>query len=301
MEESDGRRTGLHGRLQRLRDLSNERSQPGVRHRSMRFMGKENGIGGPFDGAWQGCVKKTLAGLELAWAQFVRISDPGSPSSQGPAPAHQMFRQFPPELVTPGRTAVALGPPTMCHPPCYQIPNPGRAGKYETCEGLALAVPCDSSLFRFLLLPRSHLVRWRGTPLPPPPLPLELPFRLNLPGHRRGKATRVPPEAHATQPTDQANPAATTTTDNVASPAVDNRNITVRLPKQKGKEKSPSVSPPTPISEPAPAEVETVPTPLPAEPEESLDEVFTVKPRPAPAPPILTIVPPLATEDPVAS
>ena len=126
-------------------------------------------------------------------------------------------------------------------------------------------------------------------------------YRVKLTGSSKEKVIRVPPEAHATRPTDQANPAAATTTDNVTSPAVDNRNVTVRLPKQKGKEKSPDVSPPAPISEPAPVEVETVSTPLPAEPEESLDEVFTVKPRPAPAPSILTIVPPLATEDPVAS
>ena len=125
-------------------------------------------------------------------------------------------------------------------------------------------------------------------------------YRVKLAGSKE-KVVRVSPKVHATQATDQTNPATTTAaSDNVTSPAVDNKTVTVRLPKLKEKEKSPE-APPHTIPEPAPVEVETVSAPLPGETEESLDEIFTVKPRPVPAPSILTIVPPPTTEDPVAS
>jgi len=125
-------------------------------------------------------------------------------------------------------------------------------------------------------------------------------YRVKLVGSSKEKVIRVSSEVRATQAIDQANPTATTT-DTVSSPAVDNKTVTVRLPKLKEKENTPEAPPPAPIPEPAPVEVETASTPLPAEMEESLDEVFTVKPRPVPAPSILTIVPPPSTEDPVAS
>ena len=127
-------------------------------------------------------------------------------------------------------------------------------------------------------------------------------YRVKLTGSSKEKVIRVSPEVHA-RPVDQTNPtaAATTATDDVSSPAVDNRNVTVRLPKLKEKGKSPEAPPPAPVPEPAPVEVEAVLAPPPAETEESLDEVFTVKPRPVLAPSILTIVSPPATEDPVAS
>ena len=125
-------------------------------------------------------------------------------------------------------------------------------------------------------------------------------YRVKLAGSSREKVIRVSPEVHVTQVIDQTNPAATTT-DDVSSPAVDNKNVTVRLPKLKEKEESPDVPSPVPIPEPAPVEVKTVSPSVPAEPEESLDEVFTVKPRPVLAPSILTIVPPPVTEDPVTS
>ena len=124
-------------------------------------------------------------------------------------------------------------------------------------------------------------------------------YRVKLVGSKE-KVVRVSPEVHATQAIDYTNPAATTATDHVTSPAVDNKTVTVRLPKLKEKEKSPETPPPS-IPEPTPVEVETVSVLLPAETEESLDEVFTIKPRPVPAPSILTIVPPPTTEDPVAS
>ena len=132
-------------------------------------------------------------------------------------------------------------------------------------------------------------------------------YRVKLAGSKE-KVIRVSPEVHATQVIEQANPVATATTtaDDITSPAVDNKTITIRLPKLKEKETSPEVSPevppaPIPEPEPAPVGVETVPTSLPAEPEESLDEIFTVKPRPVPAPSILTIIPPPTTEDPATS
>jgi hypothetical protein len=127
-------------------------------------------------------------------------------------------------------------------------------------------------------------------------------YRVKLTGSSKEKVIRVPPRVRATQAIDQGNPAATTTADDVSSPATDNRTATVRLPKLKeGEERSPEAPPPPPIPEPAPVEVEAVSAPLPAEAEESLEEVFTVKPRPVIAPSILTIVPPPTTEDPVAS
>ena len=125
-------------------------------------------------------------------------------------------------------------------------------------------------------------------------------YRVKLVGSSKEKVVRVSHEAHSTQAGDQSNPAATTA-DNVTSPAVDNKTVTVRLPKLKEKEKSPEAPPPAPIPEPAPVEAETVLPPPPAETEESLDDVFTVKPRPVPAPSILTVVPPPTTEDPAAS
>ena len=125
-------------------------------------------------------------------------------------------------------------------------------------------------------------------------------YRVKLVGSSKEKVVRVSHEAHSTQAGDQSNPAATTA-DNVTSPAVDNKTVTVRLPKLKEKEKSPEAPPPAPIPEPAPVEAETVLPPPPAEAEESLDDVFTVKPRPVPAPSILTVVPPPTTEDPAAS
>jgi hypothetical protein len=127
-------------------------------------------------------------------------------------------------------------------------------------------------------------------------------YRVKLAGSKE-KVVRVSPEVRATQATDHTNPAAaaaTTTAADVTSPVVDNKSVAVRLPKLKEKEKSPEASPPS-IPEPAPVEVETVSVSLPPEAEESLDEVFTVKPRPVPTPSILTIVPPLTTEDPVAA
>lgn len=125
-------------------------------------------------------------------------------------------------------------------------------------------------------------------------------YRVKLAGSKE-KVIRVSPEVHASPVIDQANPTTTTTAD-VTSPAVDNKTVTVRLPKLKEKEKSPEVPPPAPIPEPTtPVETETVSASPPAEAEESLDDVFTVKPRPVPAPSILTIIPPPTTEDPVTS
>ena len=126
-------------------------------------------------------------------------------------------------------------------------------------------------------------------------------YRVKLSGSKE-KVIRVSPEVHVIG---RANPAAaapttTATADNITSPIVDNKAITVRLPKLKEKEKSPE-APPASIPEPASAEVEAVLTSLPTETEESLDEVFTVKPRPVPASSILTIVPSPTTEDPVTS
>lgn len=120
-------------------------------------------------------------------------------------------------------------------------------------------------------------------------------YRVKLVGSKE-KVVRVSPEVHGAEAIDRAQP-----TDNATSPVVDNRTVTVRLPKLKEKEKSPEAPPPAPIPEPASVDVETVSASLPPETEESLDEVFTVKPRPVPAPSILTIVPPPTTEDPVAS
>ena len=125
-------------------------------------------------------------------------------------------------------------------------------------------------------------------------------YRVKLTGSSKEKVIRVPPKVHATPTIDQADPVATTT-DDVSSPAVDNRNVTVRLPKLKEKEAPHKVPPPAPTPEPAPVEVKAVSASPPAEGEESLDEVFTVKPRPALPSSILTIVPPPAAEDPVAS
>jgi len=126
-------------------------------------------------------------------------------------------------------------------------------------------------------------------------------YRIKLAGSSKEKVIRASSEIHATQVIDRTNPAATTA-DSVDSPAVDNT-VTVRLPKPKKREISPEVPPPTPspIPEPAPVEDEPVSAVLRAETEESLDEVFTVKPRPILASSILTIIPPLATEDPVTS
>jgi len=125
-------------------------------------------------------------------------------------------------------------------------------------------------------------------------------YRVKLTGSSKEKVIRVPPKVHATPAIDQGDPAATTT-DDVSSPAVDNRNVTVRLPRLKEKGALPEAPPPAPSPEPAPAEAKTVPASPPAEMEESLDEVFTVKPRPVIASSLLTIVPPHAAEDPVAS
>lgn len=125
-------------------------------------------------------------------------------------------------------------------------------------------------------------------------------YRVKLAGSSKEKVVRGSHEARSTLPDDQSNPAATTTDDNVTSPAVDSNTVTVRLPKQKEKEKSPEV-PPTPIPDPTPVQGETAPAPSPVETEESLDEVFTVKPRPVLAPSILTIVPPPVNEDPATS
>ena len=128
-------------------------------------------------------------------------------------------------------------------------------------------------------------------------------YRVKLAGSKE-KVIRASPEVYVTQTADQVNPATTATTsssENVTSPSVDNKTVTVRLPKLKEKETSPEAPPPISVPEPAPVEMETTLTSLPAETEESLDEVFTVKPRPVPAPSILTIVPPTTTEDPVTS
>lgn len=124
-------------------------------------------------------------------------------------------------------------------------------------------------------------------------------YRIKLSGPSKGEVVRASPEVRSTQAGDQSNPAATTT--DVTSPAVDNRTVTVRLPKLKEKENPPEAPVSTPIPEPAPVEAETTSEPLPVEAEESLDEIFTVKPRPVPAPSILNIVPPPTTEDPMAS
>ncbi|KAF9651752.1 hypothetical protein BDM02DRAFT_3110210 [Thelephora ganbajun] len=126
-------------------------------------------------------------------------------------------------------------------------------------------------------------------------------YRVKLAGPSKEKVVRVSPEVHATQTMDRTNPTAAAT-DNVSSPAVENKTVTVRLPTLKEKDKSPE-APPAPIPEPTPVEVETASASasLPADTEESLDEVFTVKPRPVPAPSILTIVPPPTVEDPAAS
>lgn len=124
-------------------------------------------------------------------------------------------------------------------------------------------------------------------------------FRVKLAGSSKEKVVRVPPGVNSAQVVDQSNRAATA--DNVASPAVDNKAPTVRLPKLKEKEKSPEVLPLVLTPEPVPTEAETVPSSPPAEMEESLDEVFTVKPRTVPAQSILTIVPPPTTEDPATS
>lgn len=125
-------------------------------------------------------------------------------------------------------------------------------------------------------------------------------YRVKLGGSSREKVVRVSPEVNSTQAVDQSN-RASTTSDNVTSPAIDNKSVTVRLPKPKEKERSPEAPPPAPIPGPAPAEAQPVSPTLPAEPEESLDEVFTVKPRPVPAQSILNVIPPPTTEDPATS
>ena len=130
-------------------------------------------------------------------------------------------------------------------------------------------------------------------------------YRVKLVGTSKEKVVRASPELNPTQTVDQPNRTATTA--DATSPAVDNKTITVRLPKpnegEKEKGKSPEIPPPAPIPEPAPAPVEdeTESPPSPTETEESLDEVFTVKPRPVPAQSILNIVPPPTIEDPAAS
>jgi len=125
-------------------------------------------------------------------------------------------------------------------------------------------------------------------------------YRVKLTGSSKEKVIRVSPKIRATPAIDPTNPP-TTTTDDASSPVVDNKHVTVRLPKLKEKETPPEAPPPAPTPEPAPVEVKTVSASLPTEMEESLDEVFTVKPRPVLASSILTIVPPSVTEDPVAS
>ena len=129
-------------------------------------------------------------------------------------------------------------------------------------------------------------------------------YRVKLAGSSKEKVVRVSARANPTQD-DQSNPAAATA-DNATSPIVDNKTVIIRLPKskeveeEKEKEKSPE-APPVPIPDPAPVEPETVSPSLPTEPEESLDEVFTVKPRPVPTTTILNVVPPPTTEDPATS
>lgn len=125
-------------------------------------------------------------------------------------------------------------------------------------------------------------------------------YRVKIAGSSKEKVVRVPPKVNSTRAADQSNRAATTA-DNVTSPAVENKTATVRLPKPKEQEKSPEAPPPAPIPEPTPVEAEPALPSLPVETEESLDEVFTVKPRPVAAPSILTIVPPPTTEDPATS
>lgn len=125
-------------------------------------------------------------------------------------------------------------------------------------------------------------------------------YRVKVAGSSKEKVIRVPPEVHEAQAIDQTNPTATTT-DDASSPAVDNKNVTVRLPKLKEQEAPPETPPPAPTPGPASVEAEPVLPSPPAGTEESLDEVFTVKPRPVLPPSILTIIPPPATEDPVAS
>lgn len=126
-------------------------------------------------------------------------------------------------------------------------------------------------------------------------------YRVKLTSSSKEKVVRVSPEASSTQTVDQSDPAPTTA-DNVTSPAADNSTVTVRLPKLKEKEKPQESPPPAPTPEPALTEAETVSPSLPVETAESLDEVFTVKPRPVHAPSILTVVsPPPTTEDPAAS
>ena len=124
-------------------------------------------------------------------------------------------------------------------------------------------------------------------------------YRVKVAGPSKEKVVRVSPDVNSTQTAHQSNRA--TTTDNITPHAADNMTATVRLPKSMEKEKSSEAPPPPPIPEPSPVEAETAPPPPPAEAEETLDEVFTVKPRPVPAPSILTIVPPPTTEDPAAS
>ena len=76
-------------------------------------------------------------------------------------------------------------------------------------------------------------------------------YRVKLAGSKE-KVIRASPEAYVTQTTDQANPPAAATTsssDNVTSPSVDNKTVTVRLPKLKEKEKSPEAPPPVSVPE----------------------------------------------------
>lgn len=121
-------------------------------------------------------------------------------------------------------------------------------------------------------------------------------YRVKLAGPSKEKVVRVSLQTNSKREVDQSDRAV----DNITSTPVDNKTVTVRLPKPKGKEESPE-APPASTTEPAPVEVEAVSPSIPAETEESLDEVFTVKTRPVPAPSILNIVPPPTTEDPATS